>query len=99
MCWQRGELGGRGRGRRVGVGARGAGAGPGAGVGVGGGTLDKGAPPQRTFSAQPPSAGVTLRASHVRASHSRPVRGAVTLPVWTKRRHVDLCRTQGALCS
>ncbi|MFE7068790.1 putative leader peptide [Streptomyces sp. NPDC057620] len=21
------------------------------------------------------------------------------LPVWTKRRHVDLCRTQGALCS
>ncbi|MEW2566335.1 putative leader peptide [Streptomyces sp. NPDC057621] len=23
----------------------------------------------------------------------------MTLPVWTKRRHVDLCRTQGALCS
>ncbi|MEV7142145.1 putative leader peptide [Streptomyces tauricus] len=56
--------------------------------------LDRGAPPRRTFIARPPSAGVTLRASHV-----RPVRSAVPLPVWTKRRHVDLCRTHGALCS
>ncbi|MFJ2261770.1 putative leader peptide [Streptomyces sp. NPDC087844] len=39
------------------------------------------------------------RESPLRTSHVRPVRSAVTLPVWTKRRHVDLCRTHGALCS
>ncbi|MER5197624.1 putative leader peptide [Streptomyces sp. NPDC002740] len=28
----------------------------------------------------------------------RPVRTAVSTPAWTKRRHVDLCRTHAALC-
>jgi hypothetical protein len=37
--------------------------------------------------------GVTVRASRVGL-----VGTAVLLPAWTKRRHVDLCRTHAALC-
>ncbi|MEW1858783.1 MULTISPECIES: putative leader peptide [unclassified Streptomyces] len=34
----------------------------------------------------------------VRATRVGPAGTAVPLPGWTKRRHVDLCRTQTALC-
>lgn len=47
-----------------------------------GGTLDKGCLPPRTFVPPDPE----------------PVRTAVPLSVWTKRRHVDLCRTHASLC-